>query len=98
MARMKETKKYKGWASLSDERAKQEKERINKRREAAVKNAAGRMTNASFAATDEGFKNACQRAGVEPTARQASKWFRKMGRAYEAQREIDAEARKAAMA
>lgn len=75
-------KMYKGWAILSGDDAKAERARIEKRREAAAKNAGGRMTNASFAATDTEFKECCELAGVPATARQASKWFRKTGLAY----------------
>jgi transposase len=77
---------YKGWALLTGDDAKVEHEKIRARREAADKNrtAAGRvMTNASFAATDEEFKKACEKAGIPPSARQASKWFRKAGLAYQ---------------
>jgi len=42
----------------------------------------GRMTNAKFAGTNEQFKEACKAAGVAPTSRQASKYRRKMGKAY----------------
>jgi hypothetical protein len=75
-------KMYKGWAVLSGEAAKAEKARINKRREDAAKNSGGKLTNASFAATDTEFKECCELAGVPATSRQASKWFRKEGLAY----------------
>lgn len=80
----KDTKKkgYKGYKMASDETIKKERDRQEKRREAAVKNAAGRPTNAFFAAHDEAFKAACEKARVPATARQASKWFRKRGLAY----------------
>lgn len=38
-----------------------------------------RITNKKFAAEDETFKNACDKAGIEPTMRQASKYRRKKG-------------------
>ena len=40
------------------------------------------MTNREFALTDEKFRQACQRAGISPTARQASKWRGKTGKAW----------------
>ena len=43
-----------------------------------------RITNAEFARTDTQFIGACQIKGIEPTARQASKYRRKKGLAYKA--------------
>ena len=40
------------------------------------------MTHKEFSETDNVFKEACKRAGVLPTTRQASKWHLKKGRAY----------------
>lgn len=40
-------------------------------------------SNRQFAAEDELFRTSCKMAGVEPTKRQASKWRRKCGSAYE---------------
>lgn len=40
------------------------------------------MTNKEFAKTNQQFISACQKAGVEPTKRQAAKWRRKTGIAY----------------
>ena len=40
------------------------------------------MTNREFALTDEKFRQACERAGIRPTARQASKWRGKTGKAW----------------
>lgn len=88
---------YKGKKFFTDEVVKRERERQRKRDEArAAKNADGLMTNASFAATNEEFRNACEQAGIKPTARQASKYRRKLGLAYEANRQIQAAARVAA--
>lgn len=42
------------------------------------------IDNASFAATNVQFKDACTRAGVAPTKRQASKFRRKLGAAFKA--------------
>ena len=42
------------------------------------------ITHAEFSKTDPMFKNACEKAGVEPTIRQASKWRNKKGKAYAA--------------
>jgi len=38
--------------------------------------------NRHFAKHNEQFRAACERAGVEPTKRQASKWRMKRGLAY----------------
>jgi hypothetical protein len=40
------------------------------------------VCNAIFAKTDETFKKKCEKAKVEPTKRQASKYRRKFGSAY----------------
>jgi len=40
--------------------------------------------NADFAATDAHFRAMCAKAGVEPTRRQASKFRRHTGRAWDA--------------
>lgn len=42
------------------------------------------MSNKKFSVTIKVFKEHCEKAGVKPTARQASKWRRKVGRAYQA--------------
>ena len=44
------------------------------------------VTNASFATTDQAFRAACKKAGVEPTTRQASKWRNKSGAAWKARK------------
>ncbi len=79
-----DTKKkgYTGYKALSVEKEKAERARIQAKKDAAIKNADGRPTFAYFAAHDEAFRAACDRAGIPPTTRQASKWFRKRGRAY----------------
>jgi hypothetical protein len=41
------------------------------------------MTNQEFALSDKAFREACERAGIPPTRRQASKWRLKDGRAWE---------------
>ena len=38
--------------------------------------------NTKFAKEDSTFQSACDKAGVQPTARQASKWRNKKGAAY----------------
>lgn len=43
-----------------------------------------------FAATDPQFRAACQRAGVQPTRRQASRWRRKCGSAWALRNEAPA--------
>lgn len=40
------------------------------------------MTNREFALTDAKFREACQRAGIPPTSRQASRWRMKNGKAW----------------
>ena len=40
------------------------------------------MTHKEFSDTDAGFREACREADTEPTMRQASKYRRKMGKAY----------------
>ena len=35
-----------------------------------------------FARSDDKFQKACERANISATSRQASKWRRKMGKAY----------------
>ena len=44
------------------------------------------MSNKEFAAKNEAFRKACERAGVEPTSRQASKYQNKKGAAYKSGR------------
>lgn len=39
-------------------------------------------SNLQFSKEDQNFRNACEKAGVEPTMRQASKYRRKTGKAY----------------
>jgi hypothetical protein len=75
-------KMYGGYRAVSVEREKSERERLNSKKDAAIKNADGRPTFAFFAAHDEAFIEACRKAGIPATARQASKWFRKRGLAY----------------
>jgi len=40
------------------------------------------ISNATFAETDQTFQVACEKAGIPPTRRQASKWRRKKGLAW----------------
>lgn len=75
--------RYKGPTLLSGDKLKAEKERQAQKREAAAKNAAGRPTFAYIAEHDEDFRAACERAGIPATARQASKYARKRGLAYQ---------------
>jgi hypothetical protein len=42
------------------------------------------ITHQEFARTNAEFQVACENAGVKPTRRQASKWRRKFGKAWEA--------------
>jgi hypothetical protein len=42
----------------------------------------GGVPNKVFAAKDSAFRDACEKAGVQPTARQASKYRRGIGSAY----------------
>ena len=64
--------KYQGH-KLAGDNAEQRK-REDMRRDRAEKNAAGRQTNDVFASSDTEFREACDKAGVQPTARQASKF------------------------
>jgi hypothetical protein len=41
-----------------------------------------RTTNKAFSENNDGFKAACEVAGVNPTVRQASKWRLKKGKAW----------------
>ena len=81
----KEKKKagYTGYKALSVEKEKSERARIQAKKDKTIKNADGKPTFAFFAAHDEGFINACQKAGIPATARQASKWSRQRGLAYQ---------------
>ena len=40
------------------------------------------LINTHFAETDAEFRRACEKVGIPPTKRQASKWRRKVGLAY----------------
>lgn len=44
----------------------------------------GFKSNAAFAEKDSGFRDACEKAGIPPTKRQASKYRRGFGMAYNA--------------
>ena len=44
------------------------------------------VTNAMFVKEDKSFKSACEKAGTEPTVRQASKFRNKKGIAYKSTR------------
>ena len=44
----------------------------------------GSIPNKVFALKDQGFKDACERAGVQPTSRQASKYRNGKGSAFKA--------------
>lgn len=41
-----------------------------------------KMNNNEFSANVKTFKASCEKAGIKPTKRQASKWRRKTGLAY----------------
>jgi len=41
------------------------------------------VTHATFSQTDEAFQAACEKAGIPATTRQASKWRRKRGLAWQ---------------
>jgi len=74
---------YTGYKALSAEKEKSERARISAKQEKAIKNADGKPTFAFFAAHDEAFIAACGKAGIPATTRQASKWFRQRGKAYQ---------------
>lgn len=44
------------------------------------------MNNREFSKTDEHFINACEKAGIKATVRQASKFRREVGAAYKAKK------------
>ena len=46
------------------------------------------VTNTQFAKDNEEFKSACASVNLEPTPRQASKWRRKVGKAYKTKNNI----------
>jgi len=48
------------------------------------------MTNAEFAQADLDFKAACKNADTQPTTRQASKYRRKMGKAWKEGKKVRA--------
>jgi Tfp pilus assembly protein PilE len=75
--------KYQGYDQYNEEKRKAAKAKLASKREAAEKNAEGRTTNAYFASHDTEFMEACERAGVPNTPRQASKYQRKRGLAYQ---------------
>lgn len=77
--------KYSGYQAGTEEDRKAEKARLEAKAKArAEQNANGGVTNDVFAATNEEFRAACSKAGVQATARQAGKYRRKVGQAYEA--------------
>lgn len=45
-----------------------------------------RVTNKKFVEVDKVFISACERAGIKPTSRQASKWRNKKGLAFKSGR------------
>ena len=73
---------YKGYKAVTGEKEKSVRESIAAKKAAAQKNADGRPTFAYFATHDTEFIEACGRAGIPATARQASKWARKRGLAW----------------
>ena len=88
--------KYQGYRLIDGDRAKEAKLAIDTRRDRAAKNADGRPTNDYFAKHDALFMEACERAGIPNTARQASKYQRKLGKAYGFMLDIEREKREAA--
>ena len=43
----------------------------------------GQITNREFAQSNQEFRDACQKVGLPPTTRQASKWRLGLGKAWE---------------
>jgi len=43
----------------------------------------GQITNREFAQSNQEFRDACQKVGIPPTTRQASKWRLGLGLAWE---------------
>lgn len=81
MAKESKKKKYQGYRLIDGDAVKSEQTRQDMNR--AKKNADGRQTNDFFAKHDPVFMEACTRAKTENTARQASKYLRKRGKAYD---------------
>lgn len=76
-------KKYAGFDQFTTDTIKAERERQTRVQEARAKqNANGGLTNEVFAATNPEFREACEKAGIQPTGRQAGKFRRKVGKAY----------------
>ncbi len=76
-------KMYKGPVSVIGQKLEMAQAAIAMKRATAAKNAAGAVTFAYFATHDEVFGAACNKAGIPATARQASKWARKRGLAWQ---------------
>jgi hypothetical protein len=72
MAREKEKKGYQGYKLGSD--SKQTRDEVRRRQERAEKNSLSMKSNEMFALENPEFKAACEKAGVNATARQASKF------------------------
>jgi len=72
MAREKEKKGYQGAKLGSDNKANRDE--IRRRKERAEKNELTIKSNEMFALEDSAFKAACEKAGTNATARQASKF------------------------
>jgi len=62
-----------------DDKGKIKKKKVSRPPRARVVNG---VTNREFAKDDVSFNTCCERAGLEPTKRQASKWRRGKGKAY----------------
>ena len=71
-------KAYTGYRLSTEESASKE---LKKRRERAEKNAQGKQSNAVFSVSDTEFIEACKKAGVNPSSRQASKFRNGYGKA-----------------
>ena len=82
MAREKQKKGYEGYKLTSD--SKTNRDEARRRLERAEKNAAERKTNEIFAIENQEFKDFCSKAGVNNTARQASKFRNGYGSAARA--------------
>jgi hypothetical protein len=61
-----------------------QKEHFAHARKAALRSLTATQSNREFAEKNEVFRGDCDAAGVEPTARQARKYRRKEGTAYNA--------------
>jgi hypothetical protein len=79
MAKQKEKKGYQGPKLVGDSSDYRKKAKVR-----AEKNSPGFSSNAAFSASDQEFLSACEKAGIAPSQRQASKFRNGYGKAAHA--------------